>query len=172
MSDWCDYISQCKKLKFDLNNTFVIFPEKLQDKHEECSLMISSKGFAKYAVRVVKAYKKLNIAFGYADKNYLVRPVDSVDEIVKEGHRQRHCVASAHYVEGIACGDKAIMVIRNVDKPNEPFYTMEINLRTLSVIQCRGFRNCDMTAEVRKFVDKWKTKKLVDNGKRHTAKSA
>jgi len=36
-----------------------------------------------------------------------------------------------------------------VDKPKEPYYTLE--WKNHRVAQCRGFRNCSMTPEVKAF---------------------
>lgn len=162
LSDWCDYIRQCKELKFDLNNTFVLYPKNLKEKHEEYSIMNKSKGLEKYDSKVRKSYARLNDSYSYADKKYSIRPAADVYEIVAEGHKLRHCVGGSNYISKVASGDKAIMLIRRIDAPGEPFYTLELNLNIMSVSQTRGYKNCDMTEEIKKFIEKWKKNKLTE----------
>lgn len=162
LSDWCDYIRQCKSLKFDLNNTFILFPKNLKEKHDEYIIANKTKDFEKYNTKVKKTYQKLNEYYSNFDKKFSIRPASSVEEIVKEGHELRHCVGGTQYIKGVADGDKAIMVIREIEAPEVPFYTLELNLNTLAVSQVRGFKNCDMTDDIKKFVEKWKNKKLTE----------
>lgn len=159
--DWCDYIGQCKQLGFDLNNTFVIFPRNLKDKHEEYTILCQAKGLEKYNKEVEKAYRLLDKLYSYSDKNYIIRPASNVKEIVREGHQLRHCVANINYVSGVANKKRAIMLIRKKEDPDTPYYTLELDLETLHVMQCRGYKNDDMTDDVKKFVEKWKHKKLT-----------
>lgn len=162
--DWCDYIRQCKELKFDLNNTFILYPKNLKEKHEEHTIMCEAKGLEKYEENIKKVYTSLDEAYSFQDKNYLIRPAQNVSEIVKEGHKLRHCVAGVNYVNGMAKGTKAIMFLRKAEEPDKPFYTVELSLKELRVVQCRGYKNCDQTEDTRKFLEKWKSKKLMTNG--------
>lgn len=165
ISDWCDYLTQCKELKFDTTNTFILFPKNLIEKHEEYTLLTKAKGLEKYNAKVKKAYQALDNHYTFSDKSFLIRPASSVDEIVKEGHILRHCVAGRSYVEGVSKGDRAIMFIRKIDAPDIPLFTLELNLSdsrgNLSIFQCRGYQNSNMTDDVNKFVDKWKAQKLT-----------
>lgn len=161
LSDWQDYINQCKTLKFDITNTFVLYPKDLRSKHDEYTILCKAKGLEKYDKKVRKEYKKLNNAYYYQDKNYLIRPASCVDEIVREGHALRHCVAGEHYINKIAAGEIAIMLIRKIEEPDQPFYTLELNLKQLEQVQCRGYQNCSMTEEIIKFTEKWQKKKLT-----------
>ena len=43
-----------------------------------------------------------------------------------------------------------IFFIRQKAAPEKPYYTLEWHGR---VVQCRGFRNCEMTPEVKAFVE-------------------
>lgn len=48
-----------------------------------------------------------------------------------------------------------IFFIRLEADPEKPFYTLEWKGR---VVQCRGFKNCDMTPEVKAFVKAFEQK--------------
>ena len=49
-----------------------------------------------------------------------------------------------------------IMFIRMADEPDKPFYTLELSTEGM-IIQVRGYKNHDMTAEVQEFVKKYET---------------
>jgi len=167
LNDWCDYVVQCRELNYDLNNTFILYPKNLLERHEELTLMSDSKKLEKYNSKIKNVFENVNKIYAYSDKKkFTIRPVNNVLEIVAEGYKQRHCVAGRGYVESMSKGNIAIMLARTIDEPDKPFYTLELNLRTNSVIQCRGFRNCDMTLDVKKFVESWKTKILSKRDKR------
>ena len=61
------------------------------------------------------------------------------------------------YVNKVAKGETIILFIRKESEPDKPYYTMEWKGK---VIQCRGKNNCDMTNEVRKFVNEF-TKEMT-----------
>ena len=42
-----------------------------------------------------------------------------------------------------------------MDKPDEPWYTLNFNEKTLSVTENRGMRNCARTEEIRNFENTW-----------------
>lgn len=48
------------------------------------------------------------------------------------------------------------MFIRMADEPDKPFYTLELSTEGM-IIQVRGYKNHDMTAEVQEFVKKYET---------------
>lgn len=156
LHDWIDYLRQCEELKFDIKNTFVLFPKDLQAKHEEYSILTKVKDVEKYDKRVKKAAKIINDKYSLYDPYFVIRAANDVKEIIEEGHMLRHCVGGTHYVRSMAEGSIAIMFIRNIDEPDEPYYTLELNLKSMNVVQCRGFRNCATTAEVREFIEQWK----------------
>lgn len=161
LSAWCDYIVQCRNLKFDLNNTFILYPKNLIERHEELNLMCEAKRTKKLNDGIKNVFKVVNERYSFSNKKDLtIRPVSDVNEIVVEGQNQRNCVGGMGYPGNMAKGNIAIMVIRGIEEPNKSFYTLELNLKNNSVVQCRGFKNCDMTLDVKKFVESWKTKIL------------
>ena len=83
----------------------------------------------------------------------LIRPCMNEDELIQEGKSLSHCVS--RYAQRVADGDTSIFFIRKADKPEEPWYTLELNLKNFSVVQNRGKCNCARTAEVVAFEAKW-----------------
>lgn len=166
LADWGDYIRQCKELRFDILNSFVLYPKNLQERHDELTIMQKSEGLTKYDKKVKEAFQNLDGYYSYSDKKLIIRPAKCVNEIIAEGHKLRHCVGMSHYISGVAKGDMAIMVIRKTANPDDPFFTLELNLKTMSVSQCRGYKNCSMTDEIKGFVERWKERKLPERLKK------
>jgi len=50
-------------------------------------------------------------------------------------------------------GSGFIIFIRKADSPQTPYFTVEIENNV--VRQCRGENNCDMSDDVKNFVDQW-----------------
>ena len=73
--------------------------------------------------------------------------------VAVEGNALHHCVGT--YGKKHATGSTAIFFIRRVNRPKESWYTLQLDERTLSVVQNRGLRNCARTPEVQAFEDKW-----------------
>ena len=79
----------------------------------------------------------------------------SAEDIILEGENMSNCVAS--YLGAVSNGSSVICFVRHSKDIKNSFYTLELDARDLSVVQCRGYNN-EPTAEelsVLRFVDKW-----------------
>lgn len=76
-----------------------------------------------------------------------------MNELRAEGTALHHCVAT--YDQRYAKGETAIFFIRRVDEPDEPYFTLELREKDLTVRQNRGLRNCGKKKEVQAFEDAW-----------------
>ena len=73
--------------------------------------------------------------------------------MIDEGQALHHCVGG--YVNRMADGVTTILLIRRVEEPEKPFFTLEyLNGR---VQQCKSLRNADYKNDhqVSGFVDSW-----------------
>ena len=82
-----------------------------------------------------------------------IRPIDSAEEIVREGEEQDNCVAS--YAGRHADGKTIIMVLRKCREPRMPWHTVEIDPETLECRQCYVAHNRRRTPEAAAFMDKY-----------------
>lgn len=80
-----------------------------------------------------------------------IRPVDSAEEIVREGEEQDNCVAS--YAGRHADGKTIIMVLRLCSAPRMPWHTVEIDPKTLECRQCYVAHNRRRTPEAAEFME-------------------
>lgn len=166
--DWLEYIGWCRELKYDLDNKFIYMPNNFKKVHdrtaEEYKALQDKKAAAEKKRREKLAAKKMAEtkkameeifsrndgvdAFQIKGKGLILVVPQSGDEIRKEGEVLHHCVGG--YVDRVARGETNIFFIRKADHPEKSYFTME--WRDNKIIQCRGFKNCGMPADVQAFV--------------------
>lgn len=166
--DWLEYIGWCRELKYDLDNKFIYMPNNFKKVHdrtaEEYKALQDKKAAAEKKRREKLAAKKMAEtkkameeifsrndgvdAFQIKGKGLILVVPQSGDEIRKEGEALHHCVGG--YVDRVARGETNIFFIRKADHPEKSYFTME--WRDNKIIQCRGFKNCGMPADVQAFV--------------------
>ena len=156
---------------YDMRNEFNLYPRDFQKAHDD-----KSKEYTRFKDKKAKEDKKrfkrlLEELRNKADvdavnmraEGMFIRLPSELDELKHEGEMLHHCVGT--YREKVAKGDSIIFFIRLEAEPDRPFYTLEWRGR---VIQCRGYKNCDMTPEVKAFVDIFQQKMMecVENGEK------
>lgn len=101
--------------------------------------------FEKRAVELASLYFEMD--------GLLIRPCADEGELIQEGHDLHHCVSS--YAQRHASGETAILFVRTLAEPDQPFFTLEFDEKRLAVLQNRGMRNCARPPEIQAFEDKW-----------------
>lgn len=150
--DYSDYLDQCRILKYNLHDTAICMPHDFKAMHTRLSSIIKYKQDEtthKQFTDNIEDRKKLE----YSSGNLFIRQPLSMDEIAAEGATLDHCVGG--YAERHAKGVLHILFIRNTDKPDVPYYTMELGIHG-HIQQVRGRKNCEMTDEVKAFVEEYK----------------
>ncbi len=184
-NDWLEYLEWCKELNYDLDNKFFYMPNNFKKVHdrtyEEYQALLDKKAAEekvrkeKQAKRRMEKIKKAMEdifkknegvdAFSITGKGLILKVPQSADEIRSEGAALHHCVAT--YVNKVAEGKTMILFIRKAKEPDKSYYTMEWNGE--KIVQCRGFKNCDMTPDVKAFTKVFEEKmkkKLESNNLR------
>ena len=93
--------------------------------------------------------------YTWENGSFVIRPPKSQEEVAKEGEALHHAVVC--YLGKISEGKTSILFIRRVSEPDKPFYTLELNPKTLAVIQCRTNHNAsyEKQPEIKGFVEMW-----------------
>lgn len=152
--DYFDYTGWLEKMGYDMRNEFNLFPKNFEKAHDEMSKQYmkfkdkQAREDAKRFNRLLKKLKKETAEVEAMNLNIdglFIRLSNKLDELKKEGGSPHHCVGT--YMEK---GETMIFFIRQKAELEKPYYTLEWHGR---VIQCRGFRNCAMTPEVKAFVE-------------------
>ena len=136
LSDWRDYVSECKKLNMDITDTRVLFPNDLMKAHLNTTSQIRYSEDKALTEKIEARLPDL-ANFYYQSAQYSIRPAESSFEIVEEGKLLGHCVG--RYAKDHADGKTCILFIRKMEEPEKPFYTVEVTDN--KIVQVRGFKN-------------------------------
>lgn len=147
-----DYWEMAKKLGENVADNNIKYPQNLVGAHNSVLMRMEFEEKKELREKFGERYEALK-RFSYSYKGLEIRPARSENELIKEGRILRHCVAT--YAKSHASGNTAILFIRKSKEPDEPFFTLEFDEKTLGVRQNRGLRNCSRTAEVKEFEEKW-----------------
>lgn len=140
-----DYLEMSDAIGRDLRSPKYLCPANLKKAHDEVMKIkmkldakIAAEKKLKQALKDEKLYQKLkgkflDIAFG--DDLIQICVLPSVMDFLKEGMEMHHCVFANKYYRK---EDSLVMSARIGDKRIE---TIEINLRTLDIVQSRGVCN-------------------------------
>lgn len=155
-----DYWNDCEKLNLDLKREDILLPPNLAQAHRRTNEALAEARRQKELEETRrmqeefgKRLKKLERDFDFESGGLLIRPARSRAELIDEGSALHHCVAT--YAKKHLSGQTVIFFIRKKSEPDKPFYTLEYNPKTESIVQCRGLYNCGKTPEVEAFVDAW-----------------
>lgn len=147
-----DYWTMAEKLGEDITDRDVMWPQNLKRAHDQMRERQKTKAAEERRGRFQQRYERMK-KYAFEDGDIFIRPCETEEELIAEGKALHHCVAS--YAERHAQGELTIFFIRRKDKPDEPWYTLNFNEKTLSVTENRGLRNCDRTEEIRNFENTW-----------------
>ena len=168
--DYIDYLHDCLNMGIDLTNKSNLYPENLYKRQEALSKVredLINKNLEKNLAARLPALIKL---YSFQDTKYLIRPVQSIEEIIDEGKRQHNCVGG--YAEDYANGATNILVLRRKKAPKKNFVTVEIlrnkQTKDFILVQARAHYNENITNDVKEFLKKYfswlqnKNKKSTD----------
>lgn len=135
-----DYINECRKLGYPLDDESVLFPKNLIEKHAETSLLCRYSVSAAEQEKSRKRHDKLvKMGLELSSGTLTVRvPIDGND-IIAEGAKLSHCVGG--YATKHANGRTTILFIRKKSDPDTPYFTLEIDVETGKIRQCYGYKN-------------------------------
>ncbi len=151
-----DYWRACRTLGRNLDDNQVRFPRNLLEAHDaafEQQRVMENEVLAKSLVSRFRIRRRQLAKYIFAADGLKIVPAGSERELQREGDLLHHCVGS--YAARHAKGGTAIFFIRRTVEPWTPYYTLELDEKTLTVRQNRGLRNCGKTREVQAFEDLW-----------------
>ncbi|MFQ9737904.1 MAG: PcfJ domain-containing protein [Christensenellaceae bacterium] len=158
IGDYADHLRDCETLRLDISDTMYAKPKNFYDLHTRLSAEVTAlQNKEKYE----RCDKRLAMEehYGYTSGELAVIVPKKAEEIVVEGKIQGHCVGS--YIDRVTDGNSVIVFVRKTSAPTVSYYTMEVDPKTMTVVQCRGYKNGVMTPEVKAFVEEYKSKCLA-----------
>ena len=160
-----DYLKDCIKLHLNLDDPEVLFPKNLNAAHARTIAQVKYQDSQIKREQFAKQVTRLQWMAWERDGLLIRPPVDGA-ELIAEGKYLHHCVGG--YVERMADGKTTIMLIRRVEEPDIPYYTLEwLDGR---VQQCRTLKNASYTEDdqVLSFVNAW-IENVAKKGKKKKA---
>ena len=177
-----DYWEMARRAGLDLRDEHVQIPKNLKREHDRLAeikrVARNEEEKRKKLAEIEKrrpAFEKTVApleAWAWEDGGICIRPVRTEEELIDEGSALHHCVGI--YGATVARGDSCIFFIRRADAPDKPWYTLQVELKTLKELQNHGMRNCPPTKEVQAFVARWleHVRQLKSAGKKHKKEAA
>lgn len=156
VTEYRDYLDICKKLGYDIKNSFVKYPADLQKAHDKAAKRLKHKADAQAKRQFIAVYKSIAKKYDFETDGMKIVYPEVPDDVVKEGHALHHCVGS--YTDRIVNHECVILFLRQCSDPEKSFYTIEI--RGIQIVQVRGSGNCAATPEVDKFIRAWEQRVL------------
>lgn len=156
LSTWYDYLTMLERFGRDTRSPKLIAPANLFDAHDEYmeKLHRQREKERREADRIKaleneEQFRKLKgrfIGLAFTDNEIEIKTLDSVDEYYEEGMTQHICVASSRYYL------KADTLVFSARIDGKTVATVEIDLKTLKVIQCRAA--CNKESEYQQRIEK------------------
>jgi hypothetical protein len=160
LSDYDDYLRQLRELNMPLSDDN-LYPHNFADAHQALTAEINRRANApKIAAakreqkKFRKKYQKLLKDLYYSNGEFIIRPAEGDAELLEESNVLSHCVYT-NYRDKYRSLKTIICVIRKKEKPEQPFYTLELSPDYTRMVQCRGKGNRGATPEVEAFWKKW-----------------
>lgn len=153
---YIDYIKFCKKLEWNLKNTYVLFPKDINKAHDEAQALITYEEKKEQIEAINKRLPEIARKYNFTYKDLVIIAPKDAKEYVHESQELHNCI-SRNYMGSMASGRCCIVFIRKKSDINKPYYAMEID-EDGKICQVRGKVNCEPNKEVRECVEAFKKK--------------
>lgn len=137
--DLLDYWDQLGELDADLSDEAVLLPRDLGEVHARATARVRHARDPELDKELQKRLGRLRVEYGFAHDGLVLAPIESVELLIYEGTKLRHCVGG--YAHGYATGRTVICSLRWADEPDEPWRTVEFSAETGKLAQDRGYQN-------------------------------
>lgn len=134
LSTWQDFLHMSGRLKRNVALELIYKPKDLLKAHDEVmklcedqAVMLSAAEAAQNYPDVDNICQSLKEKYEYQDKRYMIVAPNGIEDIINEGRALRHCTRWCDiYYDRIQRRETYLLFLRETDKPNQPFYTLEI----------------------------------------------
>lgn len=156
-----DYLKCCKALRLDLSDTKVVYPNDFERMHDLRAAEYSSleaKRDKKRRAKLYRDFKKKVAEYKpleqYGEKYAIICPT-GVEDLIREGNALSHCVGKMGYDKKVVDGVSIIMFVREADKLNTPFVTVEYRIDRKVLAQCYGYKDSRPNEDVLAYCNAW-----------------
>ena len=145
-----DYLRFANYLGFDLKNNKYAFPKDLRKEHDKLEKQYEINNQELINNAIIKRCNLLKKKT-YHDKNFIIFPAASIEDLNDESNQQNHCVRD--YAERYAEGECDIYFMRDIKNKKKSLVTVEVINDT--VVQSRIKNNYDPSQQQQKFLNLW-----------------
>ncbi len=143
---WRDYLRMAQEEGMNTEDDIVRFPKDLKRRHDELVERITQRQNAEKQEkkkekdqelnRKIAGYMEQAARYNFQTNGYLILPAKKCEDLNEEGRSLHHCVgASSIYKERMAKGISWILFLRHAEAADQPYYTIEIDMKTDAIMQ-------------------------------------
>lgn len=151
-----DYISFLIKLNIPLDKAN-LYPKDLQKAHDKYQNRYKTSESKIKNKKIHEHLPILNKKYAYENDEFVIRPVETVKELINEGEKLKHCVAT--YSDRYVDGKTVIMVLRDKNSINKPLVTVEVNKQRM--VQYRAKCNSRPDDKIVEFLREYASAKKI-----------
>ena len=156
--EYNDYYEMAKKLKLDLTDNNVLYPDNITEAHDNLymQLQLVEDPEMDKKIKQISSIISLN---NYEDDTYKIYPANSIADLVDESSQQNNCVRT--YCSRIANNECQVYFMRKKEDLNKSFVTIEV--RNNKIVQARIKYNELPDDKTNSLLKKWETKLISFN---------
>ena len=156
---WRDYLEDAKKLRMNLESDSVLFPKSVYNIHQNTLTQLQIKADAKLNEQIARRLEELTKKYFFKRGDLLIRPAKDTIELISEGGALSHCVG--RYGGSYARGETVILLVRKIDDPDKPYFTVEVRPGAKEVFQTHGRHNRPPDETVAEFIAAFTEERLA-----------
>lgn len=150
-----DYLDFAERLHLNMKDKRVLYPKDIVKSHDELMHQVETIENQEIIEKIKTRYEELK-DLSYKDDKYVIYPVPTMSDLIKESEVQDICIRS--YNERYANGETNLFFMRNVKNISKPLVAIEV--RDKRIVQSRGKGNDDPTKLQKAFIAKWENEVL------------
>lgn len=151
-----DYLGMSYDLKVDLSHKQVRYPKDVKQAHDQLLTRVNKKKHTVengiFANAVAAIYPTLPFT-EFEKDGFCIRLPQLRSDLTTEGQSLHHCVGGDTYYKNHIAGTSLIYFIRKTEAPEKPYFTMELRMDDLRIMQLYGYRDKGAPKEVRAFAE-------------------
>lgn len=154
VTQYRDYIDMSATMKVDLSHKSVRYPDNCLEAHDR---ILKRYNDARHEIenemfieKVKPLYAGLSVT-EFEKDGFCIRLPQLRSDLITEGQSLNHCVGGDVYYQNHIAGTNMIFFVRQADKPDKPFFTLEVDMGSFRIKQLYGFGDCSAPKEVRRF---------------------
>ena len=150
-----DYLDFAKRLHLNMKDKRGLYPTDIVKSHDELMHQVETIENQEIIEKIKIRYGELK-QLSYHDDKYVVFPVPSLSDLIRESEVQDICIRS--YNERYANGETNLFFMRSIKNVNKPLVAIEV--KDGRIMQSRGKRNNVPTRMQKAFINKWEKEVL------------